>query len=256
MLGTLLVAAALLAASRYGRMEVVNANAAAELGWPLASWTVEVTVPLVLAAGLLLAWPSRRPAAAVGYGLMAGAALGVVGEMIAWKAILGEEDYAVGPGWWTLLAGVVVLIGGVGYACSAPWLRTKVRLRRDVVAVGAVLLVGAALLIWVLAVGPPDLPPGEWLFYKGQGVLFTLACLPVTVFRLERLQRLVVLAALTTAAAGQVAGGVEILVHSTSGFDMGAVVRALVAVLTALAACYAAQLIPAVRRTVRTAGVS
>jgi len=253
LLGTLLVAAVLFTASRY--VALGNSDVAADLGWTLANWTLEVTVPLAL-AGLLLTRGTRRAAAAVGYGLVAGVALGLIGEMVAWKALLAYEQDSVDSGWSILLAGVLVLILGVAYACSAPWLRARPLLRRDPVAVGALLIVAAAIAIWVLAVGAVDLPPGQWLFYKGQGLIFTVVCVPVTVLRLDRLQRLVVLAALTAVAAGLVAGGAEILVHSTSGFDAGAVLRALVAVLAALGACYAAQLAPEIRPTRRQAAVN
>jgi hypothetical protein len=46
----------------------------------------------------------------------------------------------------------------------------------------------------------------------------------------------------TVAAAVQLAGGVEIVVHRTSGFDMGAVLRAMLADVVALPACCAAEL--------------
>src|SRR3954468_18866862 len=74
LLGTLPVAAVLFTASRY--VALGNSDAAADLGWTLANWTLEVTVPLAL-AGLLLTRGTRRAAAAVGYGLVAGVALGL-----------------------------------------------------------------------------------------------------------------------------------------------------------------------------------
>jgi hypothetical protein len=148
----------------------------------------------------------------------------------------------VGPGWWSLLLGTLALVGGVAAAVSSPWLRAAPRLRRDPVAVATALAVVAALGLWVFAVGRADLPIGSWLFYKGSGVLFTLVCLPVAVLRLDGMQRLLALAAVTTFAVAQEVGGVEIVVHQTEGFDTGAVLRALLAVLVAGAACYAAQL--------------
>jgi hypothetical protein len=175
-------------------------------------------------------------------GLLAGAALGLIGELIGWRAFFTDVGYSAGPAWWTLLAGTVLLVAAVVVGCSAPALRSAPRLRRDAVAALAALLVLAALGIWVFAVGSSGLPPGQWLFYKGAGVLFTIACAPAAVLRLTAAQRVFALSGLTTAAAGQVAGGVEILVHSTSGFDMGAVLRAILAVLVALAACYVGQL--------------
>jgi hypothetical protein len=52
----------------------------------------------------------------------------------------------------------------------------------------------------------------------------------------------------------QLAGGVEIVVHRTAGFGIGAVFRAMLANVVALAACYAAQLVTWSRRGTRTAG--
>jgi hypothetical protein len=243
-LAALLVAAALLTASRYLVFERVNGYPATDVGWTTASWTLQVTVPFVLAAGLLLAPRDRLPAAALGCGLLAGTVVALAGELLGWAAIFPSLSYAVGQAWWGMLLGALVLTAGVVVACLSPWLRGAPRLRRDPVAVVAGLLVAAALGIWLLAVGSLGLPPGEWLFYKGAGILFTLVCLPVAVLALAPLQRLFALAAVTVVGVSQVAGATEILVHHTSGFDMGAVLRALLAVLVSLAACYAGQLLP------------
>jgi hypothetical protein len=241
-LGMVLAAAALLTASRLLVFENANGYRAADLGWSTATWTLEVTVPLLLAAGLLLAARNRRAAAALAYGLLGGAALSLTGQLLEWGARFADVGYTVGPGWWSLLLGTLALVGGVAAAVSSPWLRAAPRLRRDPVAVAAALAVVAALGLWVFAVGRADLPIGSWLFYKGSGVLFTLVCLPVAVLRLDGMQRLLALAAVTTFAVAQEVGGVEIVVHQTEGFDTGAVLRALLAVLVAVAACYGAQL--------------
>ncbi|WP_448623720.1 caspase family protein [Geodermatophilus sp. URMC 64] len=238
------VAGALLTASRSLVFEAGNGYSAADLDWTTATWTVEVTVPLLLAAGLLLVRRWGRAGDALAAGLVAGALLGLVGDLTSWRAFFVYAGYATGPAWWLLLAGVVVLAVGVAVAVSSGVLRPVPSLRRDPAALVATAAVAASLGVWLFAIGH-DLSVVQWFWYLAPGVVFTLACLPVTLLRLTPDQRRFALPAVTVFGAALEVGGILIITRSDSDYDVPAVVRAIGAVLLSLIACYAAQLLPA-----------
>jgi hypothetical protein len=242
LLALLLVAGVLLTVSRFLVFEATNGYHAVNAGWPNGNFVIQVLLPLVVACGALLA-AARRPAApALAVGIAAGITLNLVAQLLMSLAVFLDPDvgYQPGPAWWLILVAAVVLGAGVVAVVALTSLRTPVHRRRDRWAVAGASLVVLSGVLWALA-PPVTVDFGPWEFVQFAGLLLCLACLPVAVLRLNRDQRVLGLAAVTTTGVWLAAAGVEALIVMPSGFQAGALAATLVATLLQLAGAWVGQ---------------
>jgi hypothetical protein len=240
LLTLLLVAGALLTASRFTVYESTYGYHAVDLGWSTLNWVLQVPVPLVLAAAVLLVGRSRPLAAPMAGGLLAGVALNLVSQLVmSWAVVLDPDaGYGIGPAWWLILVAAIVL--AVGVALVLPSVRGRAPLRRDRWAAGGGLVVAVAAVAWIVT-GPVSVDFGWWLYLRFAGLLLCAACLAVAVLDLGPAQRAFGLVAVTTTGAWLAAAGVEGLVVQPSGNQPGALAADVVATVLAVVGAWLGQ---------------
>lgn len=240
LLPLLLVAAALLTASRFTVYESTNGYHAVDLGWSTLNWVLQTLVPLALAAAVVLAGRSRPLAVPVAGGLLAGVVLSLVSQLVMSAAVVldGDAGYGIGAAWWSILVAALVL--AIGVAVVLPSVRGRAPVRRDRWAAGGALVVVVSAVTWIVT-GPVSVDVGWWLYLPIAGLLLCAACLPVAVLDLGPAQRAFGLAAVTATGTWLAAAGVEGLVVQPSGYRPGALVADVAAVLLAVVGAWLGQ---------------
>jgi hypothetical protein len=211
LLGLVLVAGVLLTVSRSLAFEASYGYHAASLGWSTANWVVQALLPLVVAAAVLVAGRGSPAALGAASGVVVGVTLSLLAQLLmSGVDILNALTYRLGPAWWVILVAALVLAVGVAAGVRAVPLRGRVGSRRDRWAAAGGALVVVSAVIWIL-VGWANRGVGWWLYLRIAGPLLAAACLPVAVLRLDPVQRVFGLAAVTTTGAWLAAAAVETL---------------------------------------------
>ena len=239
-LSLVLVGGVLQLLSRFLVFDSENSYAVADAGFPTLPWLLAVGLPLAAASLLLIGRPGERRALAASGGLVGAAALSQLDQSLttlvywSWPGSSGTP----GPGWWLAALGTVVLLAGVVALLRGPGFRNRPALRRDWRSVVATAVVLGALVLKLDAFGEA----WPWLTQNLPAILLALACLPLTLLVLDRLQRVLGLVAVTIFALWTCAAHVYALANQSFAVDERAAFLAIVAALASVAACFLAQL--------------
>lgn len=208
-------------------------------------WTMFVVLPLVAAAGLLVARRRLPWALPVGLGLVLGVSLVLVEHATFWAFFFVEFEgsYAAGPALWALLVGAAVVAAAGAVVLVRSPLRGGATVRTDWRVACA--FVVAACLLWFLVSGPPaDTVPWWVALYVGT-LLLGAAALPITLLWLRSEQRVAALVAITIFGAWTAYFGIRELVDPQIGLEPSVARAHVICVVLTLLACVAAQTGPA-----------
>jgi MFS family permease len=241
LLAVMVVAGVLLTVSRFVVFEGTNGYHAVDLGWSTVTWVVQVLLPLVLAAGVLLAGAGSPVSTALAGGLVAGVTISLVSQLLMFLGIYLDPDvgYRIGPAWWLILAAVVLLGVGVAVVATVCLGDRPHRRRNRRSAAAAVLVVGSAVA-WAIS-GDVSIDFGWRVFLQFAGLLLCVAGLPVAVLDLDERQRLFGLAAVTTTGAWLVTVAVETLVVHPPGYQPRALTSAVIATFATVGGAWLGQ---------------
>ena len=250
LLGLLAAGGLLLLGARLSVFESVYGQYAEDLGFGTAAWAIWVGIPLLVAGQLLVLRGSVPWASALAVGLVAGATLTQLQQVLRTTGLMldADDEFDAGPGWWLALLGTVVLGTAVVLAIRRPPFRDRPAVQRSGRAAGAVILLFAALAAWMSAYGDSYL----WFADNAAALLLFAVALPVALFRLSPAQRLAGLVAVTVLGGWLTTTVLERVVRETFWDGAGTGVAISVSALVSVTACYLAQ----TRMPARAAGVA
>ena len=243
-LALVLVGGALQVASRLLVFDAGSGDRAADSGLATLPWLLFVAVPLLAACQLLIAQRREVWAAALGGGLVTGAALCQLDQSVAVTAYYASPDTSSspGPGHWAAVLGSVVLLVAAGVVVRG--FRRRPGLRKDWAAIGGTIAVLALLFVRLRVFS------GVWMGFvvNEPAVLLAVACLPVTMLELDRGQRLLGLTAVTIFGPWVCAQHVYALVNDSFPRDAAAAWAGIVTALLSVAVCWLTQALRPDRR--------
>ena len=190
---------------------------------------------------LFIAWDGNPWAGPVAVGLVTGAVLSQIDQILSTTGFFlsSQTSGAPGPGWWLSVVGTAVLVGCLVLVREAV-MDGRPRLRRDWRAAVAAVVVVAALVAWLQAFADFYV----WFAGVASGLLLAAVCLPVVGSSLTRAQRLAALAAVTVLGAWLVAFAVHAYAVQTFLHDERSTGVALICTVASVAACFLAQVRP------------
>src|SRR3954465_5879457 len=231
--------------SRFTVFDSVDGLTAEEAGITTPAWVFGVGLPLVMALLLVIVRDSAGWTEPLALGLVFGAVLCQLDQMLGSLAFYFNPDNTVGPGpaWWLAVTGTAALIGSL-VLCRHAIADSRPALRRDWRAVVAVLVVLAALVAWLQAFA------GFYVWFAGvePGLLLAAVSLPLTGLSLSKAQRMAGLAGVTVFALWQAALALHAFAVQTYLHDERSTGVMLIATGASVAACFLAQVRPPSRR--------
>jgi hypothetical protein len=239
LLSLIVVAGALQGLSRFLVFDATSGYRAYDVDLAAAPWVLAVVVPLLVAA-LLLATAAREPwAVALAGGLVTGAALSQLDQVLATAGRMLQPDPSVspGPGWFAALLGTVALLACVVVLARAALFRSRTGPMRTWLASVMTLVVLAAVVAKLVEFRWAY----PWFAQNEPAILLALACLPLTLLALGPAQRVLGLTAVTVFGPWVCAAHVYEFANDDFAVDERAATVAIVSALASVAACYVAQ---------------
>jgi hypothetical protein len=160
-------------------------------------WIALVAVPLGV-TGVLLAWGWwRRRALPWALGLLLGVGLVLTGSVFFWSAyfMANRDSYTPGPAFGFFVGGWAVLVAAGVLALRRPPIGSPAALVTDWRVVWAVVVL--ACLVASVGTGSDESTVAGWLAKNAGAIVLAGAALPLTLLRLDRVQRLVGLVAIS-----------------------------------------------------------
>ncbi|MCW2698566.1 MAG: Caspase protein [Blastococcus sp.] len=226
--------------SRVLVFDASSGNRADDSGFAAPPWVLAVALPLVVAALLLGAVAREQWAAALAGGLVTGAALSQLDQVLATLGRLVQTDASVaaGPGWWAAVFGTLALLAAVVVLLRAPLFHARPGLRRSwpAAAMTVVVLGAAVTKIVTFRFAYP------WFAQNEPAIVLALACVPLTLLALDPAQRLLGVTAVTIFGSWVCAAHLYALANEDFSVDASAARLAIASALASVAACYLAQL--------------
>jgi hypothetical protein len=239
-LAAIVVGGVVLFLSRQFVYDGVNDSYVTDLGFAALPWALTVGIPLVAAAQLFIVRGSVPWATGPALGLVAGATLVQLAQLIVGASYFFNADYthSAGPGWWLALFGTAALVACVVVAMRRPPFRGRVGVGRTWRTALAVVVLAGALVAWLAAFRSFYL----WFPANWPALQMAMVGLPVAATTLNGMQRLAGLGAVSVLGGWVVAETVVAILEENywSEADRGTVV--IVSALCSVAACYLAQI--------------